>query len=116
MIRRPPRSTLFPYTTLFRSAVVEDAASQAYDRLARLERVVGYGHAGAEVIVVRENRFALVAQAVAQDEVRPQTKLVLKEDTHVGVLLRRFGIKILAEAARGVCPKGWQVLEVESGQ
>src|SRR5256885_10274183 len=24
MIRRPPRSTLFPYTTLFRSAVVED--------------------------------------------------------------------------------------------
>src|SRR2546430_10022838 len=26
MIRRPPRSTLFPYTTLFRSAVDEDAA------------------------------------------------------------------------------------------
>src|SRR5438094_1260221 len=24
MIRRPPRSTLFPYTTLFRSAVVVD--------------------------------------------------------------------------------------------
>src|SRR2546425_2912405 len=24
MIRRPPRSTLFPYTTLFRSNVVED--------------------------------------------------------------------------------------------
>src|SRR3712207_6858284 len=26
MIRRPPRSTLFPYTTLFRSAVTSDAA------------------------------------------------------------------------------------------
>src|SRR5258708_17721667 len=25
MIRRPPRSTLFPYTTLFRSAVLESA-------------------------------------------------------------------------------------------
>src|SRR2546430_11776943 len=25
MIRRPPRSTLFPYTTLFRSVFVEDA-------------------------------------------------------------------------------------------
>src|SRR2546422_6079824 len=25
MIRRPPRSTLFPYTTLFRSELVEDA-------------------------------------------------------------------------------------------
>src|SRR3712207_8705856 len=27
MIRRPPRSTLFPYTTLFRSGVVVDGAS-----------------------------------------------------------------------------------------
>src|SRR3712207_8251956 len=27
MIRRPPRSTLFPYTTLFRSEVVEDHAA-----------------------------------------------------------------------------------------
>src|SRR5256885_6839648 len=26
MIRRPPRSTLFPYTTLFRSSTVHDAA------------------------------------------------------------------------------------------
>src|SRR3712207_6949029 len=26
MIRRPPRSTLFPYTTLFRSALLEDLA------------------------------------------------------------------------------------------
>src|SRR3712207_7315987 len=26
MIRRPPRSTLFPYTTLFRSPVLNDAA------------------------------------------------------------------------------------------
>src|SRR2546429_4572988 len=26
MIRRPPRSTLFPYTTLFRSAVASDRA------------------------------------------------------------------------------------------
>src|SRR5258708_26070588 len=27
MIRRPPRSTLFPYTTLFRSGVVESRAA-----------------------------------------------------------------------------------------
>src|SRR3712207_9273272 len=27
MIRRPPRSTLFPYTTLFRSSVFDDAAA-----------------------------------------------------------------------------------------
>src|SRR5256885_4946119 len=28
MIRRPPRSTLFPYTTLFRSAVPREAVDQ----------------------------------------------------------------------------------------
>src|SRR3712207_9341441 len=43
MIRRPPRSTLFPYTTLFRSLYVETmrlgrAASEA-DRAWALERV-----------------------------------------------------------------------------
>src|SRR5689334_24711787 len=29
MIRRPPRSTLFPYTTLFRSREADDALDQA---------------------------------------------------------------------------------------
>src|SRR2546430_9773718 len=30
MIRRPPRSTLFPYTTLFRSAAVQPATDKTY--------------------------------------------------------------------------------------
>src|SRR2546429_6231723 len=30
MIRRPPRSTLFPYTTLFRSISFEKAVTQAF--------------------------------------------------------------------------------------
>src|SRR3712207_8247264 len=33
MIRRPPRSTLFPYTTLFRSAVLDEVAVPAGERL-----------------------------------------------------------------------------------
>src|SRR2546430_8508013 len=33
MIRRPPRSTLFPYTTLFRSAVVTLDASPVFCQL-----------------------------------------------------------------------------------
>src|SRR2546430_6578999 len=37
MIRRPPRSTLFPYTTLFRSAV---AAQRSSERLAQLVLIV----------------------------------------------------------------------------
>src|SRR3712207_7260697 len=33
MIRRPPRSTLFPYTTLFRSRMGKDAVSRIASRL-----------------------------------------------------------------------------------
>src|SRR2546426_6203403 len=41
MIRRPPRSTLFPYTTLFRSALrLEGFQHQGFDR--HLERL-GHG-------------------------------------------------------------------------
>src|SRR3989449_6066794 len=54
MIRRPPRSTLFPYTTLFRSEtadlaeVVHDVASLAFgeggvDRLEPRDRIVRSG-------------------------------------------------------------------------
>src|SRR2546427_1814974 len=31
MIRRPPRSTLFPYTTLFRSPAAQAPAGQSYE-------------------------------------------------------------------------------------
>src|SRR2546427_6523907 len=44
MIRRPPRSTLFPYSTLFRSEPVEDPLSQ------RLEK----GELGARGVAVVE--------------------------------------------------------------
>src|SRR3712207_8324515 len=35
MIRRPPRSTLFPYTTLFRSALVAGARKPRHPRAGR---------------------------------------------------------------------------------
>src|SRR2546422_11189129 len=35
MIRRPPRSTLFPYTTLFRSGIGADDARGAHHELER---------------------------------------------------------------------------------
>src|SRR3712207_7388252 len=41
MIRRPPRSTLFPYTTLFRSI-----GTAILHRGRRNAPVVGFGHAG----------------------------------------------------------------------
>src|SRR2546429_6478665 len=54
MIRRPPRSTLFPYTTLFRSvaaAIDDDHGNRVAARLAGVERAGGHGerHRIAEV-------------------------------------------------------------------
>src|SRR2546425_4072724 len=47
MIRRPPRSTLFPYTTLFRSAVppCDQATGRDQRRDGRIRRAPGWGHA-----------------------------------------------------------------------
>src|SRR2546421_11238601 len=48
MIRRPPRSTLFPYTTLFRSCVslheYSDAESMARRAIAIREQALGPNH------------------------------------------------------------------------
>src|SRR3712207_8765803 len=40
MIRRPPRSTLFPYTTLFRSHEVQHVGAEAPERLLHRESQV----------------------------------------------------------------------------
>src|SRR5260370_24855209 len=56
MIRRPPRSTLFPYTTLFRSVVGTPAPQGAVGFLGRhLGRPQGEGHslAGEGVVEAR---------------------------------------------------------------
>src|SRR2546430_8933527 len=72
MIRRPPRSTLFPYTTLFRSLDEEDAAA------GRLHRVVhGNGECGdvAAVPVDRDRALeAVVGERVAHLD-RKSTRL-----------------------------------------
>src|SRR3712207_7932627 len=64
MIRRPPRSTLFPYTTLFRSLLLHPARGRAEParplhprgngaaaRARRPEQAFGRGHDGARLVV-----------------------------------------------------------------
>src|SRR3712207_9290560 len=69
MIRRPPRSTLFPYTTLFRSAQEQDV------RLLELDvPVVALHHLDALVVVVdgareRALRLLLADDALLEDVV-----------------------------------------------
>src|SRR3972149_7065287 len=48
MIRRPPRSTLFPYTTLFRSILRHSIDVWTYDPVAFGFQQVGYIAAGEE--------------------------------------------------------------------
>src|SRR3712207_8901174 len=66
MIRRPPRSTLFPYTTLFRSpvVVVQPVVRDVDVRVVLVERTL-------EVRVVAHPRARLDLGAVLLDQVVP---------------------------------------------
>src|SRR3712207_8678334 len=85
MIRRPPRSTLFPYTTLFRSEVdvLEDAERLALagDRHAGQDPALGQGHdlAGLDV-----------AQVGRADEDRKSTRL---NSSHANISYAVFCLK-----------------------
>src|SRR2546426_3250690 len=90
MIRRPPRSTLFPYTTLFRSPqeAVPDAGIDgvAVGLVVRPDRRVHVGEARVDARVVlrvdaeslgpnARNRYGVGARPVADDE-RPERRVV----------------------------------------
>src|SRR3712207_8799706 len=84
MIRRPPRSTLFPYTTLFRSEGA-GAAADVEQRHARLEagQQVGGGVLGRAPAVGAEDRVVVaVGVAVAH-------YLVVRSEEHTSELQSR---------------------------
>src|SRR3712207_8455145 len=64
MIRRPPRSTLFPYTTLFRSDVVRE----------RAEAVVNVDPRAGEAVLLEASR-------IAGEAVSPLTRMRSEEHT-----------------------------------
>src|SRR3712207_8857160 len=74
MIRRPPRSTLFPYTTLFRSEVAvgerDRAVLDEVGRVAAAQEVLGQAVAAAQVEAPRgrgERRDEQDRQGVLRD-------------------------------------------------
>src|SRR2546425_4464263 len=69
MIRRPPRSTLFPYTTLFRSGV----AVAAHSLQAQRDPVPG----GAPAVVAQQGRLAVVP---CDDDVQVPVVVVRSEE------------------------------------
>src|SRR5438874_5929388 len=89
MLRRPPRSTLFPYTTLFRS---KNAAApqrhQAYQRGQRIavERTVEQRRRGPRV---RRRQFPLLGEKMRQAD-RKSTRL---NSSHVEISYAVFCLK-----------------------
>src|SRR3712207_8544017 len=98
MIRRPPRSTLFPYTTLFRSGVDADEGVVAgrdpvhahvaghADTLLRLTGVAAVGRAGGE----RAGRAVLTLGAVRRGLDRKSTRL---NSSHANISYAVFCLK-----------------------
>src|SRR2546430_12139290 len=76
MIRRPPRSTLFPYTTLFRSQYVQPAAvGHADDGLVQ----VRLGRLGEHRVDQRDERLgALQRSEEHTSELQSQSNLVCR--------------------------------------
>src|SRR3712207_7212573 len=93
MIRRPPRSTLFPYTTLFRSAPVEEALIRHSVALAHHIRdpvgVVGRAH-GVVLEPERPERAADETNAGQQEEDRKSTRL---NSSHANISYAVFCLK-----------------------
>src|SRR3712207_8189581 len=91
MIRRPPRSTLFPYTTLFRSRPVPARAGQRHgDRLlARGHRPELAGAVGLDAERDHLRRRALGAAAAADGD-RKSTRL---NSSHANISYAVFCLK-----------------------
>src|SRR2546423_8699043 len=96
MIRRPPRSTLFPYTTLFRSAAVEEVNHDQKRRL--VDKVVT--HFGANL---RGRRFAIwgLAFKPRTDDMREAPSLTVVE----GLLTRGADVAVHDPEALGEARK-----------
>src|SRR2546422_9638605 len=72
MIRRPPRSTLFPYTTLFRSLLARSLLSATQDDLAELIRQVKGALRSEEHTSELQSRLHLVCRLLLEKKKKRQ--------------------------------------------
>src|SRR2546427_5660784 len=102
MIRRPPRSTLFPYTTLFRSQHI-------------LGQVVGHG-----ALQARETLDEIAVRAIDRKSTRLNSShsqisyavFCLKKKKIASCVATVAGLRLIAVAAGGAAPgAGWLQLK-----
>src|SRR3712207_7412990 len=92
MIRRPPRSTLFPYTTLFRSlpALRVYCSEHAHSSVDKAAITLGLGHENVVKVGVDEDyrmRVDLLEAAIEAD--RARGLLPLRSEEHTSELQSR---------------------------
>src|SRR3712207_7920044 len=92
MIRRPPRSTLFPYTTLFRSHrdPLELEVSVGRQVTPQRQRVLGGVVGERRRVVVGHHRAAPLEALVEHDEDRKSTRL---NSSHANISYAVFCLK-----------------------
>src|SRR2546429_4632964 len=80
MIRRPPRSTLFPYTTLFRSSLTEEARGTALARLHPTSELANVAAAEyvIEAVIEREDAKVRVRSEEHTSELQSRLHLVCR--------------------------------------
>src|SRR3712207_7868431 len=101
MIRRPPRSTLFPYTTLFRSALLGASANVSAGAVGAALGILGYflgmRRLGAATIVLGVVAVFVMAAA--------STGLIPRSEEHTSELQSRQYLvcRLLLEKKNSLC-------------
>src|SRR3712207_9459868 len=88
MIRRPPRATLFPYTTLFRSLTVHSLSKRSNLAGYRCAFVAGDPSVVAELLAVRKN-LGLMMPGPQQVAMRA----AFDDDEHVDAQRQRYAAR-----------------------
>src|SRR5262249_61530076 len=82
MIRRPPRSTLFPYTTLFRSAMVEGSGVACTERITEVGVSFSthcmLGSMDGRLVVANETPTSVIRSEEHTSELQSLTNLVCR--------------------------------------
>src|SRR3712207_8581395 len=90
MIRRPPRSTLFPYTTLFRSPFIDPTRGGSKTRLQRANRPMDLAGKVVGLLDNTKEQADIILEALGEDLDRKSTRL---NSSHANISYAVFCLK-----------------------